>query len=222
MLLTVGANDIKFSGLVADVTINPGVERILFNQGGLIATVPEAQTLLDRDAAAELRQAPHRAEAPGRRQSLARGLCVLWPSGDERRQPCPGGRDGLDVHPSFNADGRKLKLVTDFVMNKFMPRLQALARCERGVLCGNPETDRMTFIDAHQDAFAKHGLCVRAERRPGVRPRLLLARRQELRSRSGVGGQLAAGLPAAAERIPPLCAARALDPHRRMTATSPR
>ena len=52
VLLTVGANDIKFSGLVADVIISAGVERVLFNQGGLIATVPQAQALLDRESAA--------------------------------------------------------------------------------------------------------------------------------------------------------------------------
>jgi lysophospholipase L1-like esterase len=166
VLLTVGANDIKFSGLVADVTINPGVERVLFNQGGLIATVPESQTLLDRalpQSFAKLRIALK----PLVGGNLARVVYVSYGhpamNGD---QPCPGGRDGLDVHPSFNADGRKLKLVTDFVMNKFMPRLQALARCERGVMCGNLETDRMTFIDAHQDAFAQHGLCVRANDDP--------------------------------------------------------
>ena len=49
ILLTVGANDIKFSGLVADVIITSGVERVLFNQGGLIASVPQAQRILDRD-----------------------------------------------------------------------------------------------------------------------------------------------------------------------------
>src|SRR4029079_3350588 len=49
VLLTVGANDIKFSGLVADVIISAGVERTLFNQGGQLATVPQAQNLLDRE-----------------------------------------------------------------------------------------------------------------------------------------------------------------------------
>jgi len=48
VLLTVGANDIKFAGLVADVIISTGVERTLFNQGGQLATVPQAQTILDR------------------------------------------------------------------------------------------------------------------------------------------------------------------------------
>jgi hypothetical protein len=84
-------------------------------------------------------------------------------SGDE---PCPGGRDGLDVHPAFTAEGTKLRRVTDFVMTKFLPRLRALARCEGGVVCANPQTDRMMFIDTHQDAFAQHGLCVRSSSDP--------------------------------------------------------
>ena len=213
VLLTVGANDIKFSGLVADVTITSGVERVLFNQGGLIATVPDAQVLLDRTLPqnfARLRAALK----PLVGGNLARVVYVSYGhpamAGD---QPCPGGRDGLDVHPSFNADGRKLRLVTDFVLNRFMPKLQALARCERGVVCTNAETDRMTFIDAHQDAVRAARPLRAFRERSGVRPRLLLARRQELRSRSGGGGDLAAGLPAPAERIPALRAARALDPH---------
>src|SRR5260221_1000177 len=49
VLLTVGANDIKFAGLVADVIISAGVERTLFNRGGQLATVPQAQSLLDRE-----------------------------------------------------------------------------------------------------------------------------------------------------------------------------
>ena len=166
VLLTVGANDIKFSGLVADVTITSGVERVLFNQGGLIATVPDAQVLLERtlpQSFAKLRAALK----PLVGGNLARVVYVSYGhpamAGD---QPCPGGRDGLDVHPSFNADGKKLRAVTDFVLNRFMPKLQALARCERGVVCTNAETDRMTFIDAHQDAFAQHGLCVRSENDP--------------------------------------------------------
>src|SRR5262249_36555517 len=49
VLLTIGANDIKFSGLVADVIISAGVERVLFRQAGMMATVPEAQRLAERD-----------------------------------------------------------------------------------------------------------------------------------------------------------------------------
>ena len=46
----------------------------------------------------------------------------------------------------------------------------------------------MTFVDAHQAEFANHGICVALAGRSGVRPRMLLARRQQLRVRSGAGG----------------------------------
>ena len=49
LLLTIGANDIKFSGLVADVIVSSGVERTLFRQGGMMATVAESQRLLQRE-----------------------------------------------------------------------------------------------------------------------------------------------------------------------------
>ena len=128
--------------------------------------------------------------------------------------PCPGGRDGLDIHPAFTADDTRLKNVTDFVLTKFLPKVKALARCEAGPKCANPDTDRMTFVDSHQAEFANHGICARSHDDPRVRPRVLLARGQELRARSGGGGDLAAGLSAAAERISSLRAARTLDPHR--------
>ena len=166
ILLTVGANDIKFSGLVADVIINAGVERVLFNQGGLIASPPQAQAILER-------------ELPGH---FAKLRAVLKPlvGGDLSRvvfvsygqaalngdAPCPGGRDGLDVHPAFTADGARLKRVTDFVQNMFLPGIKALARCEAGPKCANPGADRMTFVDAHQAEFADHGVCAHSPEDP--------------------------------------------------------
>ncbi len=166
ILLTVGANDVKFSGLVADVMITTSVERVLFDQGGLITSVPDAQTLLDRALPqnfARLRAALK----PFVGNDLSRVVYVSYGhpamAGDT---PCPGGRDGLDVHPSFNANGASLKRVTDFVMDRFLPKLQALARCERGILCGNVESDRMTFVTAHHGQFAQHGFCVRADDDP--------------------------------------------------------
>ena len=69
-----------------------GVERALFNQGGLIATVPQAQTHPRSRVARRLRQAARRAQAAGRRQPVARRLRVLRPSGDGRAtRPAPAG-----------------------------------------------------------------------------------------------------------------------------------
>src|SRR5258707_9382495 len=76
--------------------------------------------------------------------------------------PCPGGRDGFDVHPAFAADGERLRQAAEFVSKKFLPGVKALARCEAGKACRDPATERMTFVDAHQPAFALHGACARA------------------------------------------------------------
>jgi len=39
-------------------------------------------------------------------------------AGDE---PCPGGRDGLDIPPGLHRRRRAVKNVTDFVLNRFLP-----------------------------------------------------------------------------------------------------
>jgi hypothetical protein len=166
VLLTVGANDIKFAGLVADVIISTGLERTLFSQGGQLAAVPQAQVLLDRDFPgnfARLRDALK----PLVGGNLSRVVFVSYGHpAMQNGEPCPGGRDGLDIHPAFNADATRLKNVTDFVLNRFLPRVKALARCEAGAKCANPDTDSMTFVDAHQAEFADHGICAHSQQDP--------------------------------------------------------
>ena len=49
VLLTIGANDILFSGLIANVIVEPGTERTLLRRGGIIASVEDAQKVLDRE-----------------------------------------------------------------------------------------------------------------------------------------------------------------------------
>ena len=80
--------------------------------------------------------------------------------------PCPGGRAGFDIHPSFNAQPQRLAAVSNFVESEFLPQLKALALCQGGILCRNPRADRMTFVDGHQASFASHGFCARAESDP--------------------------------------------------------
>lgn len=166
VLLTVGANDIKFSGLVADVIINSGVERTLFSQGGQLATVPQAQALLEREYPNNFVRLRNSLK-PLVGGNLSRVVYVSYGHPAlEGGAPCPGGRDGLDIHPAFNADETRLKNVTDFVLSKFLPKVKALARCEAGSRCANPDTDRMTFVDAHQAEFADHGICARSNDDP--------------------------------------------------------
>jgi len=165
ILLTIGANDINFSGLVADVIVDTPTERVLFRRTGVIGSVDDSRAAQARDlpqSFGKLREAlkplvgdmSHVVYVSYANPTLVDGA------------PCPGGRAGFDIHPSFNAQPQRLGNVSDYVQNEFLPQLKALALCQSGVLCRDPGADRMTFVDAHQAAFADHGFCARAESDP--------------------------------------------------------
>ncbi len=99
---------------------------------------------------------------------LSRVVFVSYanPTLAEGGAPCPGGRAGFDIHPAFNAQPQRLANVSNYVQNEFLPQLKALALCQSGILCRDPAADRMTFVDAHQAAFAGHGFCARAASDP--------------------------------------------------------
>jgi hypothetical protein len=166
VLLTIGANDVWFSGLVADVIIEASTERSLFAKGGMIIDVPEAQKLLDNDLSSDFVKL-RAALKPYVGGDLSRVVYVTYghPALANGGQVCPGGAGGFDVHPAFNADPARLKRVADFVTHKFLPRMRTLALCE-GKNCKDAATERMTFVDSHQDQFANHGFCARAETDP--------------------------------------------------------
>lgn len=160
VLLTIGANDIDFSGMVADVIIEESWSRALFRRGNVIGGVSNSQGLLDQ-------------KLPG---SFVRLRAALKPLvGDLRRvvftsyanpvlaadgATCGGGRDGFDIHPAFGANPERLQAASEFVQSRFLPALRALATCTSGAICGAGEA--MTFADAHQEAFAGHGMCARS------------------------------------------------------------
>jgi hypothetical protein len=164
VLLTIGANDIKFSGLVADVIITAGVERVLFNQGGLITSLPQAERILERELPASFAKL-RAALKPMVDGDLARVVFVTYGHPAMRGEElCPGGRDGLDIHPAFTADDARLKRVSEFVQSRFLPAIRALALCEGGPRCADSET--MTLVEAHQAAFTQHGFCARSQDDP--------------------------------------------------------
>jgi hypothetical protein len=98
---------------------------------------------------------------------LSRVVYVSYghPALDTGGAPCPGGRLGFDIHPAFGVDGERLRRVSNFVQRSFLPALAALATCTGGTIC-NDAGERMTFVDAHQPAFAGHGFCARAPSDP--------------------------------------------------------
>jgi len=166
ILLSIGANDINFSGLVADVIVDTPTERALFRRTGVMGSVEDSRAALARDLPqgfGKLREALKPLVG-----DMSRVVYVSYanPTLADGGAPCPGGRAGFDIHPSFNAQPQRLASVSGYVQNEFLPQLKALALCEQGVLCRNPLADRMTFVDAHQAAFADHGFCARSPSDP--------------------------------------------------------
>ena len=166
VLLSIGANDINFSGLVADVIVESATERTLFRRSGVMGAVEDARAAMARDLPqgfAKLREAlkPFVGD-------LSRVVFVSYanPTLAEGGGPCPGGRAGFDIHPAFDAQPQRLANVSNYVQNEFLPQMKALALCQSGILCRDPAADRMTFVDAHQAAFAGHGFCARAPSDP--------------------------------------------------------
>jgi lysophospholipase L1-like esterase len=167
VLLSVGANDINFSGLVADVIVDNPTERALFRRSGVVGSVDDSRAAQARDlpqSFVRLREALK----PLVGGDLARVVYVSYadPTLSDGGAPCPGGRAGFDIHPSFNAQPQRLAAVSSFIDREFLPQLKALALCQSGVLCRDPGSDRMTFVDAHQATFADHGFCARAATDP--------------------------------------------------------
>jgi hypothetical protein len=166
VLLTVGANDIGFSELVADVIVKSETERALFRRSGMIGAVEDAEQTLN--ARLPISFARLRAALKGMvGGNLAHVVFVSYghPALQEGGSLCGGGLAGFDVHPSFAVDAARLQRVADFVSSRFFPALRALATCEGGA-CQDAASDRMTFVDAHQLAFADHGFCARADSDP--------------------------------------------------------
>jgi hypothetical protein len=166
VLLTIGANDVHFSEMVANAIIEQSAERVLFSRAGLIASVEDAENALTKRLPGEFARL-RAALKPLVGGDLKRVVYVSYanPALQGPRTPCSGGRDGFDVHPAFTVDAELVRKAATFVDSTFFPRLKALALCQDGVLCG-AENERMTFIDTHQPVFADHGFCVRSDDDP--------------------------------------------------------
>ena len=166
VLLTVGANDIDFSGLVANVIIDATTDRVLVGRG-VIQTVEGADSVLRSSLPANFGKL-RSALRPMVGGDLSRVVFVSYghPALRADGAPCAGGHEGFDVHPAFKLDGERLRQISNFTSARFLPQLKAIAQCAGGTNCANPATDRMTFVDAHQQAFAGHGVCARSEQDP--------------------------------------------------------
>jgi hypothetical protein len=166
VFLTIGANDINFPGLVADIIIDSASERRLFRSAGIISTVEASQATLERKLPGDFARL-RAALRPLVNDTFERVVYVAYgnPALGSDGKPCPGGRSGFDINPTFNVGADRLRQTTTFVQRKFLPALKEIARCDTAGACADP-AESMTFVDAHQAAFAEHGFCARADTDP--------------------------------------------------------
>ena len=167
LLLTVGANDIGFSELVANVIIEENPERNVALKTGVIST-PE-------DARAELKASlkPDFDKLRGVLQPLMGGSLqkVLFttygnPGTFDGGKSCPTSRLGFDGHPAFSVNGDRLAETVKFVNNEFFPALMDYVTCAAAAGC-TADKQAMTYVDGHRAAFADHGFCAKANDDPG-------------------------------------------------------
>ena len=213
VLLSVGANDIYFSGLVADVIVDTATERALFRRSGVMASVDDARSAMTRDLPqgfAKLREALK----PLLGGDLSRVVYTSYanPTLSNGGAPCPGGRAGFDIHPSFNAQPQRLAAVSNFVESEFLPQLRGA-----GAVRGRhpvPQSARRPHDLRRQPSgqLCQPRLLRARRKRSRIRPPVLLGDRRQLRSRYRHGRQPADAVRPQRRRVPRLSAPRALDP----------
>ena len=178
ILLTIGANDIWFAGLVANVIIE---------SGDRAHAVRERRHDHRRAGGAEIWTTSCRAISPrcARRSSLSSAetcrALSMSPTAIRRcitaANSAPAAEAALTcIRPSMPTRSACAH-TADFIANRFFPRMQALATCEGQSACRDPLTDRMTFVDSHQAALRQSRLLRARRQRPAFRPRMFLATR---------------------------------------------
>ena len=211
VLLTVGANDIDFSGLVANVIIDATRERVLFNS--MIASPESAESALTRALPgnfAKLRGAlkPMVGGDLSRVVFVSYGNPALRPDGSA----CGGGQSGFDVHPVVQG-GRGSHAPRGRICRRTVPSNPQGHRDLRGQCLRQP--GRSHDLRRRASAGVHGARRVRALRAgPRIRSRLLPARRQDVRVQPGAGRDRAAHLRRGVVGIPRLRTAGPLGPHR--------
>ena len=160
LLLTIGANDMGFSGLVANAMVQGKAERELLALGKIISNTASAREKLKSVLAKNfggLRASLRKAMGG----TLARVVFVTYgdPAMRAQGEACPTSRRGFDAHPAFGLDGATAKATVAFVEDEFLPALEKLVACRPGGGCARPARDAMAYVESHRAAFAAHGLC---------------------------------------------------------------
>ncbi len=216
VLLTVGANDIHFSGLVANIIVEAPTDRTLLKARRRASLRSRTRTkVLERDLPGNFAKLRARAQAVGRRQPGARRLRVLRQPGARRPRHAVPGRSrrlrrasGLRGRQRAAAPGRGLRLAT-------VPAGDQDAGALRGRQVLPRSGDRAHDLRRRPPAGIRRARRLRPlERRSGVRSRVLLLQGRDLRAEPGARRHRPDDLRLCGERVPSLCAARALGAHR--------
>jgi len=159
IFLTIGGNDLDFSGLVADILLVESRERRILVQRKLISTPANARGKFS--TLTESFKALRRSLARFTDGKLERVIYVNYGNlaMHEGNRVCAPTRRGFDAHPAFAISGDKLDATTRFVEDEFLPTLKSLATCGNGGGCQDPEREHMTYVDEHRPAFLNHGFC---------------------------------------------------------------
>ena len=165
VLLTIGANDMGFSGLVANIIINQDPERSVAE--GLLVDPQSAQDAVTETLRPDFKTLRKRLRTVTG-GNLERVILTAYgnPTFHNGGQICPATRIGFDAHPAFSVDGEALAKTSKFVDDTFLAALKAYATCAAGSQCSNPKMNRMTFVDSHFKAFGDHGFCAASEADP--------------------------------------------------------
>ena len=152
---------------VGNVIIEDTAERELSRRGDLVVSPQESNDILRKTLPASFVKL-RTALKPLVGGNLRRVVYVSYghPALQGPDNVCTSGRDGFDVHPALDAKPERLQPVAAFVSERFLPAVKALATCGEGILCNDKASESMSFVDAHQQAFAEHGFCVRADTDP--------------------------------------------------------
>jgi hypothetical protein len=205
VLLSIGANDIYFSGLVADVIVDTATLRR--------HRLPRRFALgADARPAARLQQAARGAEAAARRRPVARRLCVLRQSRPREWRRALPWRPRRLRHSSLLQRQSAAAVECRCLCRERVPAAAQGAGAVSARCVVPRSRGRSDDLRGEPSGRLRQPRLLRAQRsRSAVRSRMLLAQGRELRSRHRDLRQPADAVRPQRRRVPPLSAARALD-----------
>lgn len=158
ILLTVGANDIGFSGLVADIVLREGEEERRLLRKRIVS--PGAARAKMQNLGEQFRRL-RQALLTFTGDNLERVVFATYgnPGLHDGGETCESTSRGFDASPAIGMSGKKLEETVQFVEKEFVPTLRKYVTCESGGMCADPKRDRMTYVDSHRTAFRNHGFC---------------------------------------------------------------